>query len=51
MDGSYLERWDIASREQANADAIAVSIQLMKEALPKGKMINLQTNPSYNTAK
>ena len=49
MDGSYLERWDIASGEQANADSIAVSIQLMREALQKGKMINLQTNPSYNT--
>jgi hypothetical protein len=49
MDGSYLERWDIASSEQSNADAIAVSIQLMREALLKGKMINLQTNPSYNT--
>ncbi|KGL62193.1 putative glycoside hydrolase [Polaribacter sp. Hel1_85] len=49
MDGSYLERWDIASSEQSTADAIAVSIQLMREALQKGKMINLQTNPSYNT--
>jgi len=29
----------------------ALAIQLMKEAWPKGKMINLQTNPSYNTAK
>ena len=49
MDGSYLERWDIASSEQSNANAIAVSIQLMREALQKGKIINLQTNPSYNT--
>jgi hypothetical protein len=49
MDGSYLERWDKVSSEQSKANAIAMSIQLMREALQKGKMINLQTNPSYNT--
>ena len=49
MDGSYLERWNLPSSGQSNADAIALSIQLMREALQKGKMINLQTNPSYSS--
>ncbi|GAA3651188.1 putative glycoside hydrolase [Flavivirga jejuensis] len=49
MDGSYLERWDFPSKNQSDANAIALSIQLMREALHKGKMINLQTNPSYST--
>lgn len=48
-DGSYMERWDFPSSNQSNPDAIAVSIQLMREALQKGKMINLQSNPSYST--
>ena len=49
FDGSYLERWDftgdIAFPEQTEADAIAVSIQMMREALAQGKLINLQTAP------
>lgn len=49
MDGSYMERWDFPSTGQTNADAIAVSIQLMREALQKGKMINFQTSPDSAT--
>jgi hypothetical protein len=47
LDGSYLERWDFPMNgtSQSDADAIAVSIQLMREALSKGKMINLQSGP------
>jgi hypothetical protein len=47
LDGSYLERWDfpMSGTSQSDADAIAVSIQLMREALSKGKMINLQSGP------
>ncbi|NRD20683.1 T9SS type A sorting domain-containing protein [Winogradskyella eckloniae] len=48
MDGSYIERWDFPSTDQSRADAIAVSIQLMREALQKGKMINFQSSPSYS---
>lgn len=47
-DGSYLERWSMFNRNvsgQTEADAICVSIQLMREALLKGKMINFQTGP------
>lgn len=49
MDGSYMERWDFPSSGQSDAEAIAVSIQLMREALQKGKMINFQTSPSAST--
>jgi hypothetical protein len=47
LDGSYLERWYIpmSGTSQEDADAIAVSIQLMREALSKGKMINFQSGP------
>ena len=51
MEGSYIEPWDIMNSGQSEADAIAMSIQLMREALQKGKMINLQTNSSYGTEK
>jgi hypothetical protein len=47
LDGSYLERWDVPMNgtSQSDADAIAVSIQLMREALLKGKIINLKSSP------
>jgi len=49
LDGSYLERWKMFNRNypsrQSEADAIAVSMQLMREALLKGKIITLQTSP------
>ena len=50
FDGSYLERWDLRNRStnQTQADAMAVSIQLMREALAKGKIINMATHPSHN---
>jgi hypothetical protein len=54
FDGSYLERWDfegdIQLPEQTKADAIAMSIQLMREALAQGKFINFQTNPHTDEA-
>jgi len=50
LDGSYLERWaftydDWELPEQTTADAISISIQLMREALAQGKFINFQTSP------
>ncbi|MDF7806349.1 putative glycoside hydrolase [Pontiellaceae bacterium B12219] len=49
FDGSYLERWDMWDREslidQTEGDVIVNSIQLMREALALGKMINLQSGP------
>ena len=48
-DGSYMERWDFPSSGQSDAEALAVSIQLMREALQKGKMINFQTSPDSAT--
>jgi len=49
MDGSYLERWDFRNRDvspiQTETEAMHASIQLMREALSKGKMINFQTGP------
>jgi len=54
FDGSYLERWDfpgdIEFPEQTKADAIVLSIQLMREALAQGKLINFQTNPHTDEA-
>jgi len=54
LDGSYLERWhmtnnDFATPSQNTADAIAVSIQLMREAAAQGKFINFQTSPENFT--
>ena len=47
MEGSYLEGWASpdpdSSTPQSTADAIAVSIQLMREALAKGKIIMFKT--------
>jgi hypothetical protein len=48
-DGSYMERWDFPSSGQSDTEALAVSIQLMREALQKGKMINFQTSPDSAT--
>ena len=49
QDGSYLERWTIRMRgtspEMTTADAISLSIQLMKEASSKGKVIMFQSSP------
>jgi len=49
LDGSYLERWtytlDYEFPSQTKADAISLSMQLMREALAQGKMINFQTDP------
>jgi len=49
LDGSYLERWnytlDYDFPSQTTADAISLSMQLMREALAQGKMINFQTGP------
>ncbi len=46
-DGSYLERWALPDTSstpgQSTADATAVSIQLMREALAKGKIILFKT--------
>ncbi|CAA6677721.1 MULTISPECIES: putative glycoside hydrolase [unclassified Lentimonas] len=43
QDGSYLERWELANRDsvptQTEAEARVTSIQLMREALSKGKMV------------
>lgn len=51
LDGSYLERWDYAYDfelpAQTTADAISLSMQLMREALAQGKFINFQTG-SYS---
>ncbi|KAA1160580.1 hypothetical protein EU508_08980 [Pseudoalteromonas fuliginea] len=49
LDGSYLERWDYTLDydfpSQTTADAISLSMQLMREALAQGKIINFQTTP------
>lgn len=45
MDGSYLERWDFPKVGQSKPEAVAVSMQLMREALSKGKMILLNAHP------
>lgn len=54
LDGSYLERWHMTNSSfntpsQNSADAIAVSIQLMREAAAQGKFINFQTGPGLFT--
>ncbi len=47
-DGSYLERWNLPDTgsipAQSTADSTAVSIQLMREALSKGKIILFKTS-------
>ena len=45
-DGSYLERWATPNSDyaQTEAEAFAVSIQLMREALMKGKIIELRND-------
>ena len=48
LDGSYLERWDIALSDydfpsQTRADAVSLSMQLMREALARGKFITFQS--------
>jgi hypothetical protein len=47
MEGSYLEGWATPDPDstppQSTADAVAVSIQLMREALAKGKFIMFKT--------
>ena len=49
MEGSYLERWKLpfkgSNPEQSTADAICMTIQLMREALARGKIIMLQSGP------
>jgi len=53
MDGSYLERWNMFSRNispnQGVPEAVAVSLQLMREALKKGKIILFKTEPDGTT--
>jgi hypothetical protein len=48
MEGSYLERWTKTDPDsqpaQGMADATAVSLQLMREALAKGKFIMFKTD-------
>jgi hypothetical protein len=48
MEGSYLERWtkpdNYSTPAQSSVDATAVSLQLMREALAKGKIIMFKTN-------
>jgi hypothetical protein len=47
LDGSYLERWSMSCDDdlpvQTTADAMSVSIQLMREALAQGKFVAFQT--------
>ena len=47
LDGSYLERWEIKRDydfpSQTTADAISLSMQLMREALARGKFITFQS--------
>ena len=54
LDGSYMERWDYtldySFPSQTTADAISLSMQLMREALAQGKMINFQTSPFTDQA-
>ncbi|WP_158134907.1 putative glycoside hydrolase [Photobacterium damselae] len=49
QDGSYLERWTVpysgSQPKMSEADAITMSIQLMREALSKGKIIMFQSSP------
>jgi Hypothetical glycosyl hydrolase family 15/Concanavalin A-like lectin/glucanases superfamily len=49
MHGSYFERWNLpdldSTPSQTKMDTLATSIQLMREALSKGKIIMLQTGP------
>ncbi|MBO1254281.1 hypothetical protein J3L16_01125 [Alteromonas sp. 5E99-2] len=44
-DGSYLERWSFPGTALNEAEATAISIQAMREALSKGKEIHFQTSP------
>ncbi len=44
-DGSYLERWSFPGTALNEAEATAISIQSMREALSKGKEIHFQTSP------
>jgi len=52
--GSYFERWRLPARgtqpRQTEAEAICVTIQLMREALSKGKIIMLQSGPLADEA-
>lgn len=55
QDGSYIERWASVNRDsaptQSEADARVTSIQLMREALSKGKMVFLiSTGPDTSEA-
>lgn len=47
FDGAYLEKWNLSAKVglggEMSAQAIHSSIQYMKEALSRGKMINMQT--------
>ncbi|CAA6692734.1 MULTISPECIES: putative glycoside hydrolase [unclassified Lentimonas] len=49
MEASYFERWRLpnksSSPEQSVADATAVTIQLMREGLSRGKIMMLQSGP------
>ena len=49
MHGSYFERWNLpnpgSTPSQTKMDTLATTIQLMREALSKGKIIMLQTGP------
>jgi len=44
-DGSYMERWAFPGTALNEAEATAISIQAMREALSKGKEIHFQTSP------
>lgn len=44
-DGSYMERWAFPGTALDEAEATAISIQAMREALSKGKEIHFQTSP------
>ena len=54
QDGSYLERWTVPYRDsqpsQSQADTITVSLQLMREALSKGKIILFKTSGPDSSA-
>ena len=49
FDASYFERWSFIGGEslydKTEADTVATTIQLMREALSLGKMVNFQTAP------
>ncbi|MFC1765938.1 putative glycoside hydrolase [Planctomycetota bacterium] len=55
QDGSYMERWHMPNRNsqpaQSEADAVAVSLQLMREALSKGKIILFKTSGPESSPK